>query len=128
RMIRWQCRFASLRLAKRNATGFAECIERTLGAGEQHAAACNDERTSSAAHKPARLAELPFIRTRSANVPDALLKEALRIIERFRLDILAERQRDGPTRCGICQHIQGARERRTQLFRTREPIEIARDR
>ncbi len=75
-----------------------------------------------------RIRQLVGIRARAARRPDALLEEALRIVEGFGLHVLAERQRHRAAIERIGQHLHGALQRRDDLLGPGDAVEIARDR
>ena len=60
--------------------------------------------------------------------PHTLLEEAFRVVVGFSLHILTQRKRHRSAFSRIGQHRHGPRQRRNDLFRPGDPVEIARDR
>ena len=70
--------------------------------------------------------EFVLRRTGATQSPDALGEEAFRIVERFRLNVLAQRQRNRPALGRIGEHRHGALQRVDDLLGPRDAVEIAR--
>ena len=109
RMIVRQRALAGLRLGDRNAVRLGEAPQRLGRLGVVHAAAGDDQRFLRAPDERRRVDELALVRPDPPQAPDALGEEALGIVERLRLHVLAQRQRHRPAFGRIGQHRACAR-------------------
>ncbi len=119
---------AGLRLGHRNGVALREGRKRRGRVRIVHAAARDDQRPLRRRDQPRGFGELARIRPHAPRRPDALGEEALRIVVRLGLRVLAQRQRHRSARRRIGQHVHGARQRRDDLLRPRDAVEIARHR
>ena len=99
-MIVRQCTLAGLGLGDRYAVRRGKTFQRRRRFRIVHAAAGNDQRRLGVAQHRAASASSVASGRRPPHVPDTGGEEAFGIVERFGLDILTQRQRQGPHAAG----------------------------
>ena len=106
--------------------GFGEMRQCRAGAGIEYPAAGDDQRLIGLAQRRDRGVEFVLRRTGATQSPNALREEAFRIVESFRLNVLAQRQRNRPALGRIGEHRHGALQRVDDLLGPGDAVEIAR--
>ena len=96
--------------------------------GVDRAAAGHDDRRRRRPDQAHRVGQVGGLGQRPADAPDARLEEAQGKVERLGLDVLGQRDRDRAGVDRIGQDPERTDERREQLLRTGDPVEVARDR
>jgi len=126
RVIVGQRSFACLGLRHRH-PGAPDQIPQGVGRLRVDGPSARDKERAPGGADDARCAlECRFVGQRTGKAPGPLLEELGRIVERFRLHVLGQRQRD---RAGVDltgQHSHRRQRRGDQLFRTLDPVEVPR--
>ena len=102
-----------------------EIRQHPLGTGVQHPAARDDHRALRPGQQLGRLAQFDMVGQPAPDAAQPLGEEMLGIVERLRLYVLAERERDGAAFGRIGQHRHGALQRRHDLLGPGDAVEIA---
>ena len=107
--------------------GLGEFLEAAAGAGIENAPARDDQRFVGLAKLRDRGTQFVLRRTDTSQRPDVLREESFGIIERLRLNVLAEGKRDRAAFGWIGHHRHRALQRVDDLLGPGDAVEIARD-
>ena len=106
----------------------AEFAQRRAGLGIQHPAPANDQRSARRTQHLQRPRQLLARRRRAPQAPRSLLEQARRPTQRLGLHVLTQRERHRAAARRVRQHLHRAIEGDHQLLRSRDAIEVARQR
>ena len=112
RMVERQRALAGLRLADGDPGRRSKLRQRVGRLAVEHAAACDDQRPLRRANHLDRPASIAGSGAGARNVPHALLEHLRRIVPRFRLHVLRQRQRHRAGLGGRRQHAHRFRHAR----------------
>ncbi len=112
----------------RNPCLLSELAQRVLRTGVGHAAAGDDQRPLRRSEELYRFIDNRCLRQRAGHVPGALGEQFLRPIEGLGLHVLRQGDRDRAGLHRVGQHAHRVQQRRGQLLRAPDPVEVLRDR